>query len=81
MVQPREVSRKEVENILKEQKLRPALIKNSTIIRFVKKPSDKYDFITVDQLYQVLEKQNLGIRASGSYLMIYSKDKAKQEKK
>jgi len=75
MVAVKDLSRSEVETILREQKIKPAVIKGTTIIRFTKKPSDKYDFITVDQMYQIIEKQNLGIRGSGTYLMVYKKDK------
>ncbi len=70
---PRDVSRKEVEEILKETKVRPAVIKGTSIIRFVKKPSDKYEYITVDQLYKILQEQNLAIKASGTYLMVFKK--------
>lgn len=70
---PRDVSRKEVEEILKETKVSPAVIKGTSIIRFVKKPSDKYEYITVDQLYKILQEQNLAIKASGTYLMVFKK--------
>lgn len=75
MPEPKDVNRREVEQIMSEQKLKPAVIKGTTIIRFVKKPSPKYDYINIDQMYKILDEQHLGIRASGSYLMVYKKDK------
>ena len=71
----KEANREEVEAIFKEQKIKPAVIKGTTIVRFATKPSDKYDFINVDQLYQLLEKNNLSIWASGSYLLVRKKTK------
>jgi hypothetical protein len=72
---PREVSRKEVEEILKETKLKPAVIKGTSVIRFVKKPSEKFEYITTDQLYKIVNEKNLQIKASGTYLMVFNKEK------
>jgi len=71
---PREVSREVVEEILRETKLKPAVIKGTSIIRFVKKKSDKFEYITVDQLYKIINEKNLVIKASGSYLMVFKKE-------
>jgi len=61
----------DAEAITKRTGVKPAIIKNTTILRFVKKDDPRYQIITWNDAFKIINKLNLKLVAYGDYLKVF----------
>ncbi len=61
----------QAESITKKTGVKPAIIKNTTILRFVKKDDPRYQIISWNDAFKIINKLNLKLVAFGDYLKVF----------
>lgn len=69
----------QAESITKRTGVKPAIIKNTTILRFVKKEDPRYQVISWNDAFKIINRLNLKLVAFGDYLKVFKNTDRKKE--